>query len=311
MFKVAKVLTLEGDRPPYEHLFDGTYDGWRVFWRNRRKQIGLPASSDVGALSGVVVPLRQRAEARLGIKVSAAGVSVPHLPALYQDDIQDILAYGGMAYLIIDGYFRRLLWETAVGYAGHGLGLCTDYRDVENCRRELRQMPQRDVLSVHYAPNALTLSLAVLETPLMVWEPRYRHDENFTLGSDRERGADAGAYWDELRAAVESFLFRQVGAYLPADTVIFLGASAPAREDDPFARLVLETLEKKQSRPSTIYLKDAVFAAARGTAELVKRDGCLADGYSFRCVDAKGSSGAITGGRGEFCSGSQPCKDFL
>ena len=278
------------------------YDGWRVFWRNRRKQLGLPASADVGALSRVVVPLRGRAEARLGVPITAAAASVPHLAALYQDDVHDVLDYAGIASMALpayyNDYYRPLLFETAAGYAGHGLGLGA------------ARPPQRNVLSVHRAPNALTLALAALAAPFWLFEPGYRHAENFTLGADRERDANPAAYRKELRAAVEAFLCDQVGAYLPADTVIFLGASAPAGEDEPFARLVLDTLAKKQQQAPDVHLKDAVFAAARGTAEMVRRNGQLADARA-RVVGAQDDSKTMTSARADACSGNQPCKEFL
>ena len=243
-----------------------------MFWRNRRKRLGLLASYDVGALGTVLWHLRQRAELQLSLKITAAAVSVPHIIALYQDDVEDACTWAGFQYLTIWDYTRPLFWETVAAYTGYALGLRDDHGELEIRGQQLRADSERSVLSVHYAPNALTLALAIVVPPTYLWEPSYRHYENFSLGSDQERGDGQhdDFYWDTLRQAVESFLFEQVGAFLPAQTVMFLGDSAPKTKDEPFARLVLKILEQKQSVSPEIYFDGAAFAAARGTAELVK-----------------------------------------
>ena len=242
--------------------------------RNCRKRLGLPATSDVGTLSSMVSQLRERAETRLSTRISTAALSVPHLIALYQDDVLDTFEYVGLDYIAIDGYFRPLLWETAVGFAGHGLGLCKHYQDVEKCREELKQLPEKTVLSINYAPNALTLSLAVLRTPLSLWEPGLRHYANFTLGSMHEptRDLQNSQYWRTLREALELFLLEQNRAFLPTCTVIFLGDSAPVNEHEPFAQLVFKVLKQVQSLSIESFFSDAAITAAKGTAELVKRN---------------------------------------
>ena len=249
-------------------------DWWRVFKRDTRKRLGLPASADVGAISTVISQLRERIEkSRLSIKISAAAVSVSHLVALYQDDLQDAMEYVGLDYITIYGYFRPVLWEAAVGFAGHGLGLCEHWQDADRCKEEYQHIPQRSVLTVHYAPNALTLSLAKLKSPLSLWEPGWRHYENFTLGAmhESEKAPQESEYWKTLRSAFEFFLLQQTGVYEPAHTLIFLGESAPASNKEPFAQLFYSVLDKVQPRPLQVFLRDPTHVAARGTAELVKR----------------------------------------
>ena len=238
-----------------------------------RKRLGLPASADVGAISTVISHLRELTESRLSITISSAAVSVPHLVALYQDDIQDAMEYVRLGYIEIYGYFRPVLWEAAVGFAGHGLGLCEHWQDAAKCRQEYQDIPQRSVLTVHYAPNALTLSLAKLKSPLSLWEPGWRHYENFTLGSmyEPEKTLQESEYWKTLRDAFEFFLLQQTGVYEPAHTLIFLGESAPASAHEPFAQLLYSVLDKVQPRPLQVFSKDPTHVAAKGTAELVKR----------------------------------------
>ena len=59
-------------------------------------------------------------------------------------------------------------------------------------------------------------------------------------------------------------------------TVLLLGWSAPANENDSFSRLVLEAMDKALPRLPWIFFGDALFCAASGTTETVKRNGVLA-----------------------------------
>ena len=75
-----------------------------------------------------------------------------------------------------------ILWETAVAYAGYCFGLCVNFTDCGACIAEVHTMPKTTVLAVHYAWNVLTTSLANLQAATNLWEPDYRHVENYTLG---------------------------------------------------------------------------------------------------------------------------------
>ena len=225
----------------------------------------------------MVIALRQRAEARLAdITLSAAALSVTHLLALYQDDVQDTLDYAGLEYQTIDAYYRPVLWESAVAYAGHGLGICEHYRDPPQCQHELARIPLLTALSVHHAPGALTLALPVFQYATSLWEPDYRHVEHFELGAKRDSNDPHQSYhyWSRVQRAVE-FILDWVDAYVPAHVVMFVGEAAPKDEEAPLAKLVLETLEKVQPRPLKTLFQDADVVVAKGTAELVKRNGYL------------------------------------
>jgi hypothetical protein len=57
--------------------------------RDSRKKLGLPASKDVGTLSEVIKALQKDAETFVGQPISAATISIPHLAALYGEDLHD------------------------------------------------------------------------------------------------------------------------------------------------------------------------------------------------------------------------------
>ena len=87
-------------------------------------------------LSKLIKSLCQKAEAELRINIASAVITVSHLIALYQDDIQDAFEYVGLEYVEPKKNYRPLVWETASTYAGYGFGLCEHYSDAEKCAAE-------------------------------------------------------------------------------------------------------------------------------------------------------------------------------
>jgi len=196
--------------PPHENLGDSLADWPRTWLRRKRKALGLPASHDVGVLGKVVKALRDRVESRLDIRVETAVLSFPHLVALYQDDSEDIYDYVDIRQMLLShniGYFRPVMWETAVLYAGHGHGICPDYRNWTTCRAYFRNVTEQDIFAVHYSRNALTTSLAVMATATALWEPDYRRTEDFSLGYSARLGySSEAAYWDDVSVSLRKMM---------------------------------------------------------------------------------------------------------
>jgi hypothetical protein len=65
----------------------------RLAWRNFRKSLGLPTSSDVGALSVVIKALKEETEETLGYSITGAAASV------HDKDLYDAFEYAGLDYL--------------------------------------------------------------------------------------------------------------------------------------------------------------------------------------------------------------------
>ncbi len=81
--------------------------------------------------------LREEASKFVGEPISAATISVPHLIALYGEDLIDTFEYLSLLYLeFFPFYHYRPIHGTVAAYAGHGLRLCKDYRDVAACDKE-------------------------------------------------------------------------------------------------------------------------------------------------------------------------------
>ncbi len=74
---------------------DSWDDGNRRLLRSIRKFFGFPASRDVGIIGKLLRDLRIKAESRLSIKTSYAAISIPHIVALYMDDVEDASEYAG------------------------------------------------------------------------------------------------------------------------------------------------------------------------------------------------------------------------
>lgn len=172
----------------------------RVAARAARKKLGLPASSDVGALSTVIKTLKAQIESDLRITVEDATLTTTHLQALYIDDVPDICEYVGFKYLIPNHFYRDILWETASAYAGYGYGLCEHWQDDEQCQAEKGELPDLSVLAVHYSKTAVTSTLAEIQSALGTWDPVNRRVENFQLGSDAmSRYRNEDDYWFDVK----------------------------------------------------------------------------------------------------------------
>ena len=60
-----------------------------------RRLLKKAASYDIGVLATVIKKLRFQIESGLKIAVSDAALAIPHLKALYQDDVEDICENAG------------------------------------------------------------------------------------------------------------------------------------------------------------------------------------------------------------------------
>lgn len=120
---------------------------------------------------------------------------------------------------------------------------------------------------MHYSHNALTVSLAQIQTAFDTWEPDYRRVENFTLGSDGiSEYADPNEYW----AAVKKTLLQIMDKY-PAftrpETILLTGDMAYGH----FMDFLKETLSDYLGKIPHILSSDATAVAARGAAEVMRR----------------------------------------
>jgi hypothetical protein len=236
--------------------------------RSIRKRLGLPASGDVGTLSTVIGSLRDKASEFVGEPVTAAAISRPHLAALYTEDLSDAFEYLSIDWLEVLSYGARHelqpIYTTKAVHAGNGHGLCADYRDVVNCREEERNMPGRWALSVAYTHASLFTSLVTLGDAYSLEEgPAF--EGAMHLGFD-ERNKDS--YWEKVR---DMLRYPIVDSPIERDVSMVL-LCGDAAQEPRFRDLLNEVVSELIDGEPEVLDSDPEFSAAKGVAELAKRE---------------------------------------
>ena len=235
--------------------------------RRARKTAGLPASEDVAVLSTMVASLREAAESHLGHGIDSAAATMPHLIALYFEDIHDSFEYLNLNYLDMPVRYGQLR-ETSTTYAGYGLGLCSNYTDLVTCKAEQQAMPDDVVMAVLYTASALTVTLSVMKSAYYLWEPPYRHIEDFDLGSDAKHdNPNEAYYWERVRDRLREIMVTHQYYERPSK-VLLLGENA---HEEEFQRILNEALRSVMDPLPETYQVDAEYVAALGAAEMAKR----------------------------------------
>ncbi|KAL8793878.1 MAG: hypothetical protein Q9195_003497 [Heterodermia aff. obscurata] len=263
-------LSLESSQhlvPPYQNPGDAWKDKPREALRSARKIMGLPASTDVGYLAKVISDLKVQVEGYLGVPIKSAGVTGPHLVALYQEDLQDAFDYVGLRYLAFPVRYD-VLYETSATYAGYGYGLCSDYTERAACKQEQQDMASEVVMAVLYTRTVLTVSFSVIKSAYYLYEPDNRYLTNFTLGYDaRSQWGSEEGYWVEVAKNLEELMAENPNYKRPAK-VFLMGDQV---HDKAFLQKLEAVLQRQTTDELEIISQDSQFAAAKGAAELAKR----------------------------------------
>ena len=232
------------------------------------KLAGLPASYEVGVLANVVRHLRSQLEGAFGIHITEAVFTASHLVALYQDDLQDMATYLGLRYVTPRREFHPFVWESASAYAGHGRGLCKSwYNDTECSQEDVQTLPEIALLSVHYSRTALTVALSMIQGASSIWEPEYRHAENFSLGREAlARYPREEDYWRDARRHLLIILEEYTGFTKP-HLVILTGDA----DDGEFTAHLEDALLGHMGRVPEILSNQSTVVAAMGAAEFMRR----------------------------------------
>jgi hypothetical protein len=103
--------------------------------RRRRSEYSRPATSDISLPSQEIRSFRflrcrnTRDQIRAVIEaipaecpITKAGIAIPYLPALYQDDLADAAEYAKIQYLPVLYLYKPVLWETSAAFAGYSCG---------------------------------------------------------------------------------------------------------------------------------------------------------------------------------------------
>jgi hypothetical protein len=235
--------------------------------RDTWKKLGYPASRDVGTLSNMIRALRDEASIFVREPVSTAAISIPHLVALYGEDLQDAFEYISLIYLDFFPFWDfRPIHASNAAYAGNGRGFCRDYRDVVACKEEETQIPAQYALSISYTHTSLITSQAHLSDAYYIQETPTL--ENLRLGYDaRHENDDEESYWEAVREMLRSPL-RDSPVQRNISIVLVFGDSTTK----PKFRDVLHEVINDLGGEQNIINQDPEFSAAKGTAEMAKRE---------------------------------------
>ncbi|KAF8532790.1 hypothetical protein BDD12DRAFT_810696 [Trichophaea hybrida] len=272
-------------RPPPGYSAGNLREELREAWSSLKRDLnewrGLPASPEAGILSSMLQQLRYRTEEKLGQKISSVGVTVPKLAGLYSYEICDALRYAGLKDVLIDS-LNEIVIEPNAAFAGYGYGLCKRYTDILECEDEEEAMRMRRVIAIEFSEKTLAVALMITRTAR---SPYLESSEvSWDLGWGK-RGEEVEVFWrdvtDRIRGVVDRFGKK-------VDTLVLLGDKAM---EERFLAAVKDALKEfvvTEGEDAIMQVKkndvDTVFIAARGTAELAKRNqesakGCVEPEY--------------------------------
>ena len=264
---------------PYSTIGDALCDKPRQLLRNFRKAVGLPASPTVGKLANLLIALRDAVESRLGQKIYGAVGTIPHLVGLYREDLEDAFEHAGLLYINTHPYYRydyhhdEYLSENGAVYAGNGLGLCTNYTDLDSCDEVEKNPPPSSgraemILFISYTETMLTSTLTQRRMGFAISTSDENRITNLILGWDRRDKYD-GEYWATVKEAIMEPV-QSRNAYLPVDVkaVILYGEYVL---DLQFQIVLKEAIRELFPQGMPILSRHPVYSAARGAAEMAKR----------------------------------------
>jgi hypothetical protein len=226
--------------------------------RSARKSVGLPASSDVGILARMLIPVVALVEETSKAPLSAL-VSFPALPGLYQEDISDAASYVGLRK--IAGGYEYHPHELVAAYAGHGLGLDGDCKNRDEGGDTC---PMRPTLLIEYTEVALLAHHNFMREAFEIPWPSMILKTSFDMGSNQAPAKE------DIRDFILQFLYHEYIVRLPGApdsvTVIITG-SAPGLADGKLEKETKLVVESFGSKPE-IFTGNPEYIAARGAAEL-------------------------------------------
>lgn len=145
--------------------------------------------------------------------------------------------------------------------------MCTHWRDEKRCWDEESRLPDTAVLAVHYSHNALTVSLARIQSVFSTWEPNYRRVENFTLGSDAISGySSSNDYWADVKGALLETM-NEYPLFSKPNAIMVTGDMGHGL----FMDFLIETLYEYLGEHVPVLSANAQVVSAMGAAELMRR----------------------------------------
>lgn len=272
----TRLLTDKNISPPYNSLPDFFRDQPRQAARASRKAAGLPASSDVGELAKLIKALLSEVKTHLGGRqISGAVATIPHLTALYQEDLEDAFEYVGLIYVPQYPYwYGGIFPESGAVYAANGFGLCSKYKNTTSCREQHENPPHQpqheNVLSISFTSGMLASTWSVESMGFAFPASDQVIFVDFHLGlENRNDNPNDDYYWEALRDAVVKPALEAENYWKKKTTKVL--PHGDCATDEQFQKVLREVLSRALEPTPEIFMIDPVYAAARGAAEMAKR----------------------------------------
>jgi hypothetical protein len=222
------------------------------------------------------VSLRSAVEANLdGRKISGAVATIPHLAALYSEDLEDAFEYVGLIYLPHYPYwYGGIFPESGAVYTGNGFGLCSNYTDQASCEEQERNPPQQpvheNVLSISFTAGILTSTWSIESMGFAFPASDQVKFVDLNLGWDkRNDNPSDDYYWEEVRKAIiKPALEASYYYHGETDKILLHGDHST---DERFQEVLREVVDRALENKPEIFELDPTFSAARGAAEMAKR----------------------------------------
>ncbi|KAG7005353.1 hypothetical protein G7Y79_00020g048810 [Physcia stellaris] len=116
--------------------------------RQRNKLLGRPSTPEVGTIAGLLRSLHAAVDRKTGLNsAKKALVSVPNLPGLLYEDLQDAMEYADLKMLSTHNHIGDKVSEVNAAFAGSSNGICQHYGDIDACEGEEAAMPVSHILA--------------------------------------------------------------------------------------------------------------------------------------------------------------------
>lgn len=278
--------------------------------------MGRPATPDIGIIASLVISLRDITFTAVTSPLDRVAVSHPQIQGLAELDLWDALEYAHIRPWVAaglprpkvvlplpaaGGYPSRLLESYAV-IAGHGKGLCKNYKDFWQCAEEQDNVPLERTLVVGITPTDLRGNIVRTRSAFTQFQPR-PNDRTFT---DLELGLatseDNPDFWARVTKRLQDFC-GTVPHRVRLDTILLTGENAthPAFLAALRSALVgngyLQRERDDAEKTSFVHEggpgNDPVFASARGAAQYARwrQEAPIGCGEQDRCREERRRQG--------------------
>lgn len=225
----------------------------------------------------MIEDLKNKAEERLGVKVTSTLVATPALPYLYPTNLHRSILDAGLEDLDDNNYAKIgcQFKQTNAVMAAWGIGMCYTYWDRPTCEHEIGRWPLERSITILYTSNALCVGMGDSQG-IYGYEPLYSYPSSmdFTLGyGNRHHSPDEALYWTAVRERIMKGVLGS-GLFLPRNHTVFVHGDKDAVENPKFREVLEGVIRSLLSDGLPIYYPDdPEFLAARGAAVVIQREG--------------------------------------